>query len=488
MTSQPSFGAAIALNRFGLGAVAGQAPPANPRGWLTAQYAAWDPRPAEIAALPGSAVAAAEFRSYLTELRAAQASGKPADPPVMATETQPAPDALGATIRKAIRQQYQGGYSSQVRARAAAALTSPAPFVERLAWFWANHFAVSADKLQTIGLAGTLEFEAVRPNLLGRYADLLLSVERHPAMLLYLDQAQSIGPNSPLGLRAVRAQAMGRPNARKVGLNENLAREILELHTLGVDGGYAQADVLELARALTGWSVGGFVRRPIGIEAPDGAFVFQPDWHEPGARTLLGKVYAGSGEGQARAMLADLAVHPKTATHLATKLARHFVGDVPPPTLVKRLAAVHVSSGGDLAALYTTLVNAPEAWVEPLPKFKSPWEWTISLLRGVGDRAEPDAKFVGALTELGQPVWRPGSPAGWDDLTATWAAPDALLRRAEVAQRVVQLVGDRIDPRALAPQLLPGLWSPASAAVVARAATAEQGLALLFLSPEFLRR
>jgi uncharacterized protein (DUF1800 family) len=302
-------------------------------------------------------------------------------------------------------------------------------------------------------------------------------------MLVYLDQAQSIGPDSALG------QAARRRNApRKPGINENLAREILELHTLGVDTGYTQADVQELAAALSGWSVGGFVRRPIGIEAPDGTFVFQSGWHQPGARTLLGRHYPDGGEGQARAMLADLAVHPATARHLATKLARHFVADVPPPALVDRLAAAHVASGGDLMALYRVLVMAPEVWAIATPKFKTPWEWTISALRGIGARSAPDLRIVAAFNELGQPVWRPGSPAGWDDVAASWAAPDALLRRVELAGRIAALVGDRIDARALAPQLLPGVLSAATAQAIARADRPQQGLALLLASPEFMRR
>jgi uncharacterized protein (DUF1800 family) len=304
-------------------------------------------------------------------------------------------------------------------------------------------------------------------------------------MLLYLDQAQSIGPASFIGERA----AMRRnPNAKKVGLNENLAREIMELHTLGVDGGYGQGDVIELARALTGWSVGGFVRQPVGIEGTPGAFVFQDSWHEPGARTLLGRRYPDGGEGQARQMLIDLSVHPSTARHLATKLARHFVADTPPPALVERLARVHVETGGDLPSLYRTLVEAPEAWAAPFSKFKSPWDWTVSMMRGVASRDVPDMKIVGAIQELGQPIWRPGSPAGWDDSSGSWAAPDALLRRVETAQKVGQVVGDRLDPRTLAPRLLPGVLTPATATAISRAGSPPEGLALLFASPEFLRR
>ena len=460
---------AIAMNRFGLGARADETPPADPKRWLHTQFAQFDPRPALIAAAPGSAAMARQFHNYLDQLKGVAASGD---------------KTAAKDVRKSLRSGYRASYGALVSVRLSAALVSPAPFAERLTHFWANHFAVSADKLTTVGLAGTLEFEAIRPHVAGRFGDMLLAVEQHPAMLLYLDQAQSIGPQSLIG-----AWAALRPGAkRKVGLNENLAREIMELHTLGLGSGYTQADVQELARALTGWSVGGFVKRPIGVEAPDGAFVYQAGWHEPGTRTLLGKRYGDNGDGQAQAMLADLAVHPATATHLATKLVRHFVADVPPPALVAKLAAVHVESGGDLRKVYAALLAAPEAWAAPLPKFKTPWEWTVSALRGIGARELPDLKAAGALTELGQPTWWPGSPAGWDDIAASWAAPDALLRRVEVARAIAATVGDRLDARTLGLRLLPAIWSPSSAAAVASADSPAQALALLLVAPEFMRR
>ncbi len=490
---------AIALNRFGLGIRPDEPIPADPKRWLIAQLSDFDPLPASIAVLPGSGKMAAEFRRYLDETRAARqqrtamkAAAVPEPPRPPAEMAMDAEDAktprlagLPKALRQDIRRMYRDSYGGQARARLAAALVTPAPFAERLVHFWANHFAVSADKLQTLGTAGTLEFEAIRPHITGKFGDLLLAVETHPAMLLYLDQAQSIGPNSFIGQRAALRR---NPNAKKVGLNENLAREIMELHTLGVDGGYAQADVGELARGLTGWSIGGFVKQPVGREAPDGAFVFQDGWHEPGERTLLGRRYADAGVLQGRTMLAALAVHPSTARHLATKLARHFVADVPPPALVDRLARVHVESGGDLMAVYRTLVDAPEAWAAAEPKFKSPWDWMVSMMRGVGAREVPDMAIVNALNALGQPVWRSGSPAGWDDIAAAWAAPDALLRRVEMAQRVAAKVGDRLDPRALAAKLLPGALSEATAQAIARAGSPQDGLALLFASPEFLRR
>jgi uncharacterized protein (DUF1800 family) len=469
----PASELAIALNRFGLGARPDEALPRQPKRWLIEQLSRFEARPETLGDVPRSGVAAADMRGYVEALR----------PDKGAEAAQPG---LEAKVRRALRGQFRDHYAKHVSARVEMALTAPAPFAERLVHFWANHFAVSADKLQTIALAGTLEFEAVRPHLLGRFEDLLLAVVRHPAMLIYLDQAQSIGPDSRLGTAARRRRArLG--TGREVGLNENLAREILELHTLGVAGGYGQADVQALAGGLTGWSVGGFVRRPIGISAPDGAFVYQPSWHQPGAQTLLGERYGQSGEAQGRAMLTALARHPATARHVCTKLARHFVADVPPPALVARLVTAWTASKGDLRAVYRALVNAPEAWA-PAEKFKTPWEWTVSALRGLGLRVANDIRFPIALAALGQPVWRPGSPAGWDDVAASWAAPDGLMRRVELAGRLAARTGNRLDARALAPKLLPGALSDGTARAIAQAESPAQALALLLVSPEFMRR
>jgi uncharacterized protein (DUF1800 family) len=296
-------------------------------------------------------------------------------------------------------------------------------------------------------------------------------------MLLYLDQAQSIGPRSTMGSRAEERQPRGR------GLNENLAREILELHTVGVRSGYTQQDVTEFARALTGWTLPGG-----GATATGATFRFVPTLHEPGARTILGRTYAEGGEEQARAVIHDLVTAPATALHIAGKLARHFVADDPPPALVQRLAETFTRTGGELTGVYRELLASPEAWQSASAKFKSPWDWSISSLRALGRRevaAKPAAEL---MTQLGQPVWRPGSPAGYSDLSSTWAAPDALMRRVEVAQRLAQEAGDALDARRLAPRVLPGTLSEATAAAIARAESGGTALALLLVSPEFLRR
>ena len=380
----------------------------------------------------------------------------------------------------------RGHYVDAVGARMEATMRTPAPFMERLVHFWANHFAVSADKLTVVGLAGTMEFDAIRPHVLGKFGDMLMAVERHPAMLLYLDQAQSVGPNSPLG------QQVANRGRRRIGLNENLAREIMELHTMGVGSGYAQADVTEFARAMTGWTVAGIgngqAARIAGARGEPGEFVFAPRLHEPGARTILGKSYAQQGVAQANAVLADLATHSATAKHVATKLARHFAGDTPPAPLVAKLERAFLSSGGDLPTVYRALIDAPESWTTGAAKFRTPWEWSVSTMRALGAQSVDGQAMTGLLNQLGQPVWRPGSPAGYDDIAASWAGPDALMRRVEAAERIASQIRGDVDPRARAAQLFPGALSDATAQAISRAESPAQGLALMLVSPEMLRR
>jgi uncharacterized protein (DUF1800 family) len=313
---------------------------------------------------------------------------------------------------------------------------------------------------------------------------MLLAVEQHPAMLVYLDQAQSIGPNSQAG------QFIALRGGKQRGLNENLAREIMELHTLGVRTGYSQADVTEFARALTGWTVGGLGRGPAArlIGGQSGAFQFAAMLHEPGARTIIGKKYDQAGEAQARAVLLDLAGSPATAKHLSTKLARHFAGDDPPPALVDRLTKAYLASGGDLPTVYRALINSPEAWAPQPLKFKNPWEWSVSALRAIGSTSLEPQTAAGVLKQLGQPTWQPGSPAGWDDIAASWAGPDALVRRVEIAQRIADKAGSAIDARALAEKIFPQSLSQSTRTAIARAESPAEGLALLLVSPEFVRR
>ena len=451
---------AIALNRFGLGARPADAArvTGDPAGWLQDQLHHTPPP-----ALPADPPQGLEPRTapLLAELQ--RISRQPDSAPL---------------VGRFQRERHVG----DVQARVNAALLTEHPFTERLVHFWSNHFAVSADRRPMAVLAGPFENEAIRPRILGRFADLLLAVEQHPAMLLFLDQARSSGPRS---LAAQRAAARG---ARAPGLNENLAREILELHTLGVQGGYRQTDVQELAQALTGWSVDGYGPRP-RAEWVVGEFVFHPEFHEPGARRLLGRDYPEAGQAQARDMLLELARHPATARHVATRLACHFVADSPPPALVDRLAAVFQATDGDLPSVYRALIAHPAAWAQAHAKFKSPWDYAVSALRALGAREaapRPEAT-VAVFADLGQRVWTPGSPAGFGDTAERWAAPDALLKRVEYSALLGRRAAGR-DPRDLLERVLPGVVSESTRAEIARAESPAQGLALLFASAEFMRR
>jgi uncharacterized protein (DUF1800 family) len=472
---------AIALNRFGLGARPDEAPPAQARRALLEQLERYQPRTEAWTALVPSAV-------LLAASQAAQREQRTLD------------DVARRQAQEMRRRDAREVHAAGVEARVLSSLVTPAPFVERLVHFWSNHFAVSIEQNAVTALAGAFEAEAIRPHVLGRFEDLLLAVERHPAMLLYLDQARSIGPGSPAGQRA-NANAQRTGNGQRRGLNENLAREILELHTLGVRSGYGQDDVTEFARALTGWGIAGETPAraarvrgaqngpPESDETPQaGTFQFQPMQHEPGERRVLGRRYAAGGEAQGLAILRDVAAQPATARHIATKLARHFAGDQPPETLVQRLESVFMRTRGDLPALYRTLVESPEAWAPQPLKFKTPWDWMLSGLRALGRRDLQGVQPVPVMTQLGQPVWRPGSPAGWDDIAASWAAPDALVRRIETAQRLAARAGNAVDPRALAPLVLPGTLTESTRAAVDRAESGASGLALLLVSPDFLRR
>ena len=477
MSSSPRLSpAAIAFNRFGLGAGPGDKLPADPKNWLVDQFDRFEPMTHAYATLPDAGVL---VKSYLAEQRDLRRSAKMAP----AAPDKPARSVEQKAVRRDFVTDVQALYRQAVQARADAALATQAPFVERLVHFWSNHFCVSADNPQVTAFAGAFERDAIRPHVLGRFEDMLLAVEQHPAMLIYLNQVQSIGPDSPAAQRVAR-----RNPDRMRGLNENLGREIMELHTLGVRSGYIQADVTEFARALTGWTVSGIgpQGRP-DAENPDN-FLFRPQLHQPGPRTILGKTYAQGGVDQARAVLVDLARAPATATHVATKLARHFAGDTPPPALVERLATAFRAGKGHLPAVYKALVDSPEPWATHPLKFKSPWEWTISSLRGLGRREIGSMQVAAIQTQLGQPVWKPGSPAGWDDIAASWAGPDALLRRVEFAPRLANPVGDRLDARQLLPRLMPASFSPATADEVARAESPAGALALLLVSPDFLRR
>lgn len=499
--------ATSALNRFGLGARPGERDALHdPRGWLLAQVDAPPPPEARLAALPPSSEYLQREAAYLRARRARRrqagesADGgrrEDADGAARAGRAGPgdaAPQAMPAPVRPrraagdGFREAFGRDQLAEHAARYGVATTTPHGFHERLVRFWSNHFAVSVDKRPAALYAAPMEREAIRPHVAGRFADLLLAAETHPGMLRYLDNAQSVGEGSAFAVRGARRQAPrgGDMPVRKRGLNENLAREILELHTLGVDGGYAQADVTELARAITGWGTP-LARAGDGPPAPGQSFAFRAAAHEPGARSVLGKRYAEGGQAQGRAILADLARHPSTARHLATKLARHFVSDTPPPALVERMASAYLAADGDLRALYRAMLGSDLAWAPDARKFKTPDDFLVSSMRATGiDGGAAPLQVVNQLRQLGQPPFTPRSPAGFADTAADWTGPDALWKRVQVAQALAQRVPrERLDPVAAAREVFGDALDADTATALRRAESERDGLALLFASPAF---
>ncbi len=473
--------AAIAATRFGLGARGAEIAEAekDPRGYLTAQIRR---EGADIFPTGGdtSAVRLAEFRDYRRER---QMAGRQAPPPDSTSDGKPMAAARERDDAvKAAQQFIRRKSPMDVQARTQLGVTTPAGFRERWALFWANHFTVSAIKVQTATLVGPYENEAIRPYVFGRFADLLGSVETHPAMLLYLDQAQSVGPNSPAATFQRRGAGQDTQQRPARGLNENLAREILELHTVGLGGGYAQADVTEFARALTGLSIAG-PRDPVQDQV-----VFREPTHEPGERHVMGVRYAAGGRSQANAILTDLAARPATARFVCTKIVRHFVADDPPPSLVARLETTWTATGGDLGRVAETLIEAPEAWAPQPAKFKTPYEFVVSSYRALGVTPRGQQASV-ALNGLGQRPFGAPSPKGWPDEAAPWAASDAIVKRLQFAQGLAAMVGPNVqDPVALAQTTLGARLSPAAALAISRAESRPEAVALLLMSPEFQRR
>jgi uncharacterized protein (DUF1800 family) len=471
----------IAWSRFGLGPRPGDEPLTDPIGWLRDQMDDYRPDLASTGALASRARIIADFHALRTARKQAMQAASMAG------------DAKVKVAQLPQSRQFRGHYEAQAAVRIRAAVASETPFVERLVHFWSNHFEVSIDKPLVLGLAGLMEFEAIRPHVLGRFEDMLLAVVQHPAMLLYLDQVQSIGPKSQFGQKIAA-------RGRNQGLNENLGREILELHTLGARSGYSQSDVTELARALTGWTAVGLGNGPVQrlttrLGGGPGDFLFAPPLHEPGRRTILDRTYPQAGMQQVRAILTDLARHPATARHLATKIARHFIADEPPAPLVARLETVYLEKGGDLRAVYAALITAPEAWANTESKFRTPWDWLIGAFRLQGGVPEmpdnpdqADHQLAGLFAQLGQPIWQPGSPAGFADSAGDWAGPEALFRRVEVAQRLARHTSPATDPREVAGRVFGEALRPATAQVVARAESPQQGMALLLVAPEMMRR
>jgi uncharacterized protein (DUF1800 family) len=514
--------ALVALNRFGFGARGGAAgdlinAASDPRGFVKAELDRPNGVTLEMPGLqPTPALATAVF-AYQAEVKlaretAAKAGATPpeAAPPKAPTDARqlrrslslneaasemsgktaamepgdkgganaptPSTDAMQPNAAKPPAQPLnviQKTYRAEALARLQRAMIADCGFTERLVTFWSNHFCISANKGELARIwAGSFEREAIRPYVLGRFGDMLKAVEQHPAMLFFLDNQQSLGPDSRAGQN------------RKRGLNENLAREIMELHTLGVGGGYTQDDVTSLARIITGWTFAGR-QSQLG---PPGTFVFNANAHQPGSQALLGKTYADTGLAQGEGALADIARHPSTAKFIARKFARHFVADEPPPALVARLQEVFRRTDGDLRALATTLLESDEAWKAPQTKIRSPYEFLVAIGRLLARIPDDPSRYLGGLNLLGQPLWTPAGPNGFPDINAAWAAPEGMKLRLDVSAQVASRLADNVDPRDLLELVAADAASPETRRTIERAESRQQALALLLMSPEFQRR
>lgn len=456
-----------ASNRFGLGARPDElhAIGGDTRGWLHAQLGT---APRTDARLSAIAPSRETLRAFLHEFHRMRDLKRSA---MRDGDDDQSRRAL-ADVRSALKDSVTRTQLRQLGARIRASVETTAPFRERLVHFWSNHFSVSiaGGKRLITTSCPAFEAETVRRHLDGHFADMLVAVEQHPVMLAYLDNLQSMGPNSRAGRRR-----------RARGLNENLAREILELHTLGVDGGYSQEDVSALARIITGWTIADGRRIPGEV----GTFAYVDAMHEPGSHRLLGRIYPEDGVHQGERALRHLAAHPSTARFVATKLVRHFVADDPPSAAVDRIANVFRASDGHLPSLHAAVVDLEQCWEPASRKLKTPNELVVSALRGLDFPHLPAKPLLGSLRLLGQYPFTAPSPAGWPDNAEHWGSPNALLQRIDWSTQVGTRIGSVRRPDALLDHMSHPSHSEAVRVSVKRAASASQGIALLLGGPDF---
>jgi uncharacterized protein (DUF1800 family) len=434
-------------------------------------------------ALPGSEVTGAVFPNMLRRLAAIGGLFRPRSGNEIPSTGEAAQrgvtgqgDAIGdantSTIGRDNRamQRLLPYLEAELEARMRYAVATPAPLIERLVWFWSNHFTVSAKRIGLVALAGSYEREAIRPHVLGRFDQLLLAVLRHPAMQIYLDNFRSVGPSTS-------AVGSGFGAQRRTGVNENLAREVLELHTLGERNAYVQADVEQFALALTGWGL-----------ASGGKFAFELNAHEPGERSVLKRRYPQGGAAQAEAIVADLAVHPATARHIATKLLRNFGRITPQEVDIAAVSAAFISSQGDLRATVLALLHRPKMWFieASASRLKHADEFAVSAWRTLGLQPPAGTALREQLEALGEPTWFAPSPAGWGPLTAASFSPDALLARLQWTQTLAERMDPALDVRAFTREHFGALLSKDTQREIERAQSSSQALALLLASPEFL--
>jgi uncharacterized protein (DUF1800 family) len=463
MSSRQAFQAS---NRFGLGPRPDELRRigADPRGWLHTQLEG-GPRPEPwLSKVAPSHQTLGKILQKFYRMRSLTKSQKRGS----GNNRQ---DAL-ADMRRELKKSLTRTQIQQLGARMQMGIETREPFRERLTHFWSNHFTVSTSggKRLIVTSCTAYEAETVRRHLDGYFADMLVAVEQHPVMLAYLDNLQSLGPNSRVGRRR-----------SKRGLNENLAREILELHTLGVGGGYGQDDVTSLARIITGWTIANDRQIP----GEPGRFVFMNAMHEPGTHRLLGKAYAEDGVHQGERALKSLAAHPSTSRFIATKLVRHFVADEPPAAAVEHVARIFRDTDGHLPSVHGSLVDMEACWNPEQAKLKTPNELVISALRGLDFPRLPEKRLLGPLELLNQYPFTAQSPAGWPDSTEHWGSPNALLQRIDWSTQVGERVGSAREPDALLAHMSSPRGNDALRLSIERAASASQGIALLLAGPDF---
>ncbi|MER2490526.1 DUF1800 domain-containing protein [Catenovulum sediminis] len=462
------YSAEIALNRFALGAKPQQISVVqkDPRAWLYQQL-----KPLHFSSVVGESSASWTSEQALQatyQYRVANQKSKAANTNQSATKNTEQNPMMSQDI-DALRKQINQSSLQLAADTFHYAIETDMGFQARLLDFFSNHFSVTMSGNVMRAIAPTLEREAIAPHIAGKFEDLLLAVEQHPAMLIYLNNERSVGPNSKFARKR-----------KNKGLNENLAREILELHTLGVNGGYQQNDVKALAKAITGWSVG----HPKYKQA--GKFIFRIEQHEPGTRTILAKRYAQSDVTQGEAILRDLAVHPATAQHISFKLARHFIADQPAPKLVDDMTKVWLTTGGDLKAVLSCLIDHPLSWQTQPQKFKTPREFAISAYRATGVKFSNNRRALEVLKVLGQFPFAAGSPAGYGDVASAWDGSEAFMARIEWSEHISARV--KKMPLEIAQACLGEQLTERTATYIKRAESRQQACALLLMSPEFQRR
>ncbi|WP_016956021.1 DUF1800 domain-containing protein [Catenovulum agarivorans] len=450
----------IAYNRFGYGINPTETSSiTDAQSWLTAQL-----KPVKLdETIWNTELAYQYYKNYRLQKQAEKEARANKKRNVEQTQTMQMQDDGNALKKRFNRQAKLATYLS-----AKYAIETNNGLQAQLLDFFSNHFSVTSNGFAMRALAPLLEIEAIGPNLTGKFADLLLAVESHPAMLIYLNNEQSIGPDS--------AFAKKRKNK---GLNENLAREILELHTLGVDGGYSQQDVIELAKAITGWSVAN------PLKEDEQGFVYRDKAHQPGNRTVLGKTYKQKGMEQGKAILQDLANHPSCIHFVCTKLVRHFIADEADLTIVEEMKKAWQKSQGDIKTVMTALINHPNSWQPKQQKFKTPREFLISSYRlgNVPFEGKYQKAFINMLEMMGQQPFSAGSPAGYKTERNAWDGPDAILNRIDWANEYAKQV--KQDPLALAKAAIGESLSDKTYLFLSRAESRQQALAMLLMSPEF---